>query len=164
MSIRIYVEAYSGYKANERPQRFYVDEDSYEISAIQDLWQDPNATYFKVRTTEKKTYLLRYDLCEDTWSLQSGFDGEELLTRPGIEIVPIDPETIQMAISRVAACEQCRDEDACLPFDSIIKRVTGRLGRCDFMMSELARCPNCRALINEKTFVEPQGGIEIGAF
>src|SRR6185436_15497769 len=162
MSIRIYVEAYSGFKANERPLRFYVDEDTYEISAIQDLWQDPHATYYKVRTTQQKTYLLRYDQWEDQWSLQSGFDGEELLVRPGIEIVTVDSETIRKALSRVAACEKCRDEDACLPFDSIIKRITGRPGRCDFMMSELGRCPNCRALINEKTFVVPQSEIGIG--
>src|SRR4051812_1959291 len=103
MSIRIYVEAYSGYKANERPMRFYVDEDTYEISAIHDLWEDPNATFFKVTTTEQKTYLLRYDACEDEWSLQSGFDGKELLARPGIEIVTVDPDTIHRAISQVAA-------------------------------------------------------------
>src|SRR5262245_21149046 len=115
MSIRIYVEAYSGYKANERPIRFFVDEDTYEINAIQDLWQDPNAAYFKVRTTDHKIYLLRYDQRADQWSLQSGFDGDELLVRPGIEIVPIDPQTIQMAISRVVACELCHDEDASLP-------------------------------------------------
>jgi hypothetical protein len=163
MSIRIYVEAYSGYKANERPIRFYVDEDTYEISAIQDLWQDPNATYYKVRTTEQKIYLLRYDQSEDKWTLQSGFDGEELLVRPGIDVVPVDPQTIQTAISKVVACEHCHEEYASLPFDSIIKLVTGRLGRCDFMMSELARCPNCRGMIDEKTFVQPQSETGIGS-
>ena len=27
--------------------------------------------------------------------------------------------------------------------------------------SEMARCPNCRAVISEKTPVEPRGGIEV---
>jgi hypothetical protein len=49
MSLRIYVDAYSGYKANERPQQFVLDEEVYEIAAVLDRWYEPSATYFKVR-------------------------------------------------------------------------------------------------------------------
>jgi hypothetical protein len=35
--------------------------------------------YFKVRSAEGKTYLLRCDEQEDERTLQSGFDGDELL-------------------------------------------------------------------------------------
>jgi hypothetical protein len=69
-------EAYSRYKANERPRQFTLDEEMYEIAAVLDQWYQPYATYFKVQTVERKTYLLRYDEETDEWKLQSGFDGE----------------------------------------------------------------------------------------
>ena len=78
-SLPIHVDAYSGYKANERPLRFWLDADMYEIDTIEDRWHDPNAEYFKVRTVDGKLFLLRYDEQEDDWTLQSGFDGEALL-------------------------------------------------------------------------------------
>jgi hypothetical protein len=60
-------------KANERPLRFWLDADMYEISTIEDRWHDPTAEYFKVRTVDGKLFLLRYDEREDEWTLQSGF-------------------------------------------------------------------------------------------
>jgi len=36
MSLPIHVTAYSGYKANERPRDFTVDEDLYEIAEVED--------------------------------------------------------------------------------------------------------------------------------
>jgi hypothetical protein len=69
------VEAYSGYKASERPRQFVLDEQIYEIAAVLDQWYEPAASYFKVHSTEGKTYLLRYDEQTDDWTLQSGFDG-----------------------------------------------------------------------------------------
>jgi hypothetical protein len=87
MAVRIYVDAYSGYKANERPRQFTLDEEIYETAAVLDQWYEPSATYFKVQSTEKKIYLLRYDEEADEWTLQSGFDGDELLARPSIELV-----------------------------------------------------------------------------
>ena len=85
MSLPIQVDAYSGHRANERPQQFVLDEDRYEIASVEDRWYEPDAEYFKVRTTTSKTYLLRYEQHGDVWTLQSGFDGDELLARPGID-------------------------------------------------------------------------------
>jgi len=90
MSLPIHVDAYSGYKANERPRRFTLDEVVYEIDAVLDHFYEPSATYFKVQSVEGKTYLLRYDEEADEWTLQSGFDGDELLARPSIELVTVD--------------------------------------------------------------------------
>jgi len=81
MSLPVYVDAYSGYKANERPRQFTLDEQIYEIAAVLDQWYEPSATYFKVQSTEGNTYLLRYDEETDEWTLQGGFDGDELLAR-----------------------------------------------------------------------------------
>ena len=61
MSLPVYVDAYSGHRANERPRSFELDEKIYEIASVEDRWYEPDAEYFKVRTTDSKTYLLRYE-------------------------------------------------------------------------------------------------------
>lgn len=43
----IYVDAYSGYKANERPCRFELDEELCEIAAVEDRWQSPRGIFSK---------------------------------------------------------------------------------------------------------------------
>ncbi|HET9218236.1 MAG TPA: hypothetical protein VFR18_14725 [Terriglobia bacterium] len=96
MSLAIYVEAYSGHRANERPLRFSVDpmieehggvSGVFDIEAIEDRWYDPHAEYFKVRTTDGKRYILRYDERQNEWTLRSGLDGDELLARPGTVVI-----------------------------------------------------------------------------
>ena len=52
MCLPVHVTAYSGYKANERPREFTVDEDLYEIAEVEDRWYEPDAMFFRVRTTE----------------------------------------------------------------------------------------------------------------
>ena len=54
------------------------DDEIYEIAAVLDQWSEPSVVYFKVQSNEGKVYLLRYDEPEDEWTLQSGFDGDEL--------------------------------------------------------------------------------------
>jgi hypothetical protein len=93
MQVPVYVDVYSGFKANERPSQFVLDDEIYDIAAVLDQWYEPSATYFKVQSTVGKTYLLRYDEETDEWTLQSGFDGDELLTTPGIELVTVDSTT-----------------------------------------------------------------------
>jgi hypothetical protein len=87
MSFPIHVTAYSGYQANERPRDFTVDEGLFEVAEVEDRWYEPDAMYFRVRTTEGKRYILRYDESEDEWRLQNGFDGDELLARLSIRLV-----------------------------------------------------------------------------
>jgi hypothetical protein len=43
-----------------------------------------------------------------------------------------------------------------IPFDWILAEVTGKRGPYEFILSEPARCPNCKAEISEKTLVEPK--------
>ncbi len=59
MSLPIQV---AGYKANERPKSFSVDEDWHEIAAIEVRRLEPDAEHFRVSTID--------------WTLQSGFDGD----------------------------------------------------------------------------------------
>jgi hypothetical protein len=155
MSLPIYVDAYSGYKANERPRQFTLDEEIYEIDAVLDQWYEPSATYFKVQSTERKVYLLRYDEQDDEWTLQSGFDGDELLARPSIQLVTVDPATAKKAEQQIESCEHCHPDDAEIPFDWLAE-VTARRGAVEFVLTEPARCPNCKHEITEKTLVEPK--------
>ena len=159
MSLPIDVRAYSGYRANERPIHFCVDEDLIKIAEVEDRWYDFDAEYLKVRSTEGKRYLLRCSR-KGEWSLQSAFDGAELLARPSIELITVDANTIRAAELQIAGCERCRDAEAELLFDAILADVTGKHGAFEFVMAEPANCPNCRMELNEKSLVELQGGIE----
>jgi len=54
MPLEIYVDAYSGFKTNERPRQFSLDEENFEIEAVEKQWRSPEAEYFKVRTQDGK--------------------------------------------------------------------------------------------------------------
>lgn len=69
--MQIKVSAYSGYKANERPASFSLEEHSYRVEEVLDQWYDPDAVYFKVRADDQNLYILRYHIPSDTWSLES---------------------------------------------------------------------------------------------
>ena len=56
MSLPVIVIAYSGYRANERPLRFTLDEQAFEIASIEDHRLEPDAEYFKVRSTDGKKF------------------------------------------------------------------------------------------------------------
>src|SRR5262249_21030462 len=128
----------------------------YEIDAVLDQWHEPSATYFKVDSTEGKTYLLRYDEEAVEWTLQSGFDRDELLARPSIELVTVDAVIARKAEQQIESCEHCHPADAEIPFDWLLAEVSSTLGACEFILSEPARCPNCKHEITEKTLVEPK--------
>jgi len=156
MPIPDYVDAYSGYKASERPRQFTLDEEIYGIDVVLDQWYEPSATYFKVQSNEGNIYLLRYDEEADEWTLQSGFDGDELLARPGIVLVTVDSVIAKKAEQQIESCEHCHPADAEIPFDWLLAEVTGRRGAVEFVLTEPARCPNCKHEITEKTLVEPK--------
>jgi hypothetical protein len=156
MSLPVYVDAYSGYKANERPRQFTLDDEIYEMAAVLDQWYEPSATYFKVQSTEMKIYLLRYDEETDEWTLQSGFDGDELLARPSIELVTVDSVITKKAEQQIDSCEHCHSADGEIPFDWLLAELTGKRGPYEFMLSERVRRPNCKHEITEKTLVDPK--------
>ena len=108
----------------------------------------------KAKTAERK--LLRDEQQGDVWTLQSGFDGGELLARPGIEVVTVDAARIREAEFKIECREYCHPDDAEIPFDWILQMVTGRSGMVDFMMLEGAKCPNCKQSLTEKTLIEPK--------
>lgn len=65
----IRVECYAGHRADERPLRFVLREQSFEISELDGRWYSPEATYFRVRAEDGDYYVLRHDEVQDVWSL-----------------------------------------------------------------------------------------------
>ena len=66
----IEVNAYSGYKANERPISFILDDRKLKVVKIIDRWYGVDYDYFKVLANDGKLYLLRWHRTLDEWSLQ----------------------------------------------------------------------------------------------
>ncbi len=71
--LRLQVETYSGYKADERPLRFRQGERSYEVCEVLDRWYGPADTWFRVRADDGCCYVLRHRRCadEDFWTLEA---------------------------------------------------------------------------------------------
>jgi uncharacterized protein (UPF0128 family) len=71
--MKLFVECYSGAKADERPLRFQWDGRRYTVEETLDQWHEPNATYFKLRADDGNTYILRLDNAtpEGVWTLSS---------------------------------------------------------------------------------------------
>ncbi|MCS6954077.1 MAG: hypothetical protein NZM33_14605 [Bryobacteraceae bacterium] len=69
----IRVECYSGYKADQRPLRFYIGQTRYEVQEVLDQWYGPEATWFRVRAQDGNLYILRHTFSEqhDFWTLES---------------------------------------------------------------------------------------------
>jgi len=67
-SVPVEVEAYSGYRADERPVAFVFEGASYRITHIIARWYDPDAEYFRIRTSDGHRFLLRCG--RDGWTLE----------------------------------------------------------------------------------------------
>ena len=72
----IKVHAYSGYKANERPTAFVVDDGRYNVTHIIDRWYGEEHDYFKVLADDGKIYLLKWHRITDTWVLEKVMEKE----------------------------------------------------------------------------------------
>jgi len=66
---KIEVIAYSGYKSNERPLRFVLNDKSVEIKGILDRWYGEEHDYFKVLAHDGYVYLLKWHRSLDIWFL-----------------------------------------------------------------------------------------------
>lgn len=66
----VQVECYAGYRGEERPLRFQWGERSHEITSVLDQWYGPEEIYFKVRTEQNDTYILRHS-ATGVWTVES---------------------------------------------------------------------------------------------
>ena len=65
----ISVDCYAGYRGEETPLRFRLGNRLNEIAEVVDRWLAPDYRYFKVRTSEGETYILRHDTITGVWEL-----------------------------------------------------------------------------------------------
>ncbi len=69
---KIDVVAYSGYKANERPVLFVLDDQKKEVKEIKDRWFGPDHDCFKVLADDGCVYLLKWQRSSDKWFCEKG--------------------------------------------------------------------------------------------
>jgi len=65
------VECYAGYKADQRPVKFKLGNQTLEIQAIEDQWYSPDSVYFRVRAADGNIYVLRHHETADSWTLEA---------------------------------------------------------------------------------------------
>jgi hypothetical protein len=64
---KIEVAAYSGYKANERPLYFVLEQKKLRVVNVVDRWYGVEHDYFKVLADDGKVYLIRWHRLLDLW-------------------------------------------------------------------------------------------------
>jgi hypothetical protein len=72
----IKVESYSGFKADEYPKCFYMEDIRHEVFEVTDRWYQGNSDpeipvsdYFKVVAADGREYILKHELVNDKWFL-----------------------------------------------------------------------------------------------
>ena len=60
--MRVTVQTYAGYRGDERPSSFSLEDRILRIMDIVDRWYDPDHNIFKVLADDGGIYLLRHDM------------------------------------------------------------------------------------------------------
>lgn len=63
------VECHAGYCGEEEPRALHIGGRRIEIADIADRWLAPEHRYFKVRTVEGCTCILRHDSASGVWTM-----------------------------------------------------------------------------------------------
>lgn len=69
--MKIQVECYSGRKADERPIKFWLPDQTLFVESIEDQWYGPDGPYFRVRADDGNTYVLGHHESHNEWILES---------------------------------------------------------------------------------------------
>lgn len=75
--VKIEVVAYSGYKANERPLSFVLEQHRFSVVDVLDRWYGVENDYFKVLADDGKVCLIRWQRALDLWFLVKIMDKGE---------------------------------------------------------------------------------------
>jgi hypothetical protein len=67
---RTAVRCFAGYRADERPLSFLVDEGEIEIRTILESWREPDYLFFKVEMIDGRVFELRRHEYEDSWEMR----------------------------------------------------------------------------------------------
>lgn len=63
------VECYAGHRGEETPRRFRLGDRFVEVQEVIDAWLAPDHRYFKVRSSDGDTYILRHDVSSGAWEM-----------------------------------------------------------------------------------------------
>ena len=63
------VICYAGYRGEEEPREFLIGKRKIHVEEIVDRWLSPDHRNFKVRGSDRDTYILRYNITTDQWEL-----------------------------------------------------------------------------------------------
>ena len=80
MPLRLKVESYAGYKADERPMRFTPQTAggrTYEVREVLDQWYGVGHRCFKVRADDDAVYILKHIDTDNIWILEAYRAGKE---------------------------------------------------------------------------------------
>lgn len=69
VKVSIKVQTYSGYKADERPTSFTLEDRRFEVRGILDQWQGADHAYFKLIADDSNLYIIRHDTDADEWEI-----------------------------------------------------------------------------------------------
>ncbi|MBI4962108.1 MAG: hypothetical protein HY913_02425 [Desulfomonile tiedjei] len=67
---RTAVRCFAGYRANERPISFLMQDHEIEVRAILESWREPDYLCFKVATDNGRVFDLRHHEHEDSWQVK----------------------------------------------------------------------------------------------
>jgi hypothetical protein len=74
--MKLKVESYSGYKADQRPSSFTLHGHRFQVTEVIDSWFGPDHAYFKVRADDSNIYILKHSPEDDEWSLEMFRQGD----------------------------------------------------------------------------------------
>jgi len=66
------VQCYAGYKGEQGPQRFLLDEHWLEVEEVLREWREPASVFFRVRASDGRIYVLRrgVEATPNNWSIE----------------------------------------------------------------------------------------------
>ncbi|THB69096.1 MAG: hypothetical protein D6E12_05235 [Desulfovibrio sp.] len=67
--VPVHVECYAGYRGEQTPRRIHFQEQTVRVEKVLDQWVEPEHRYFKVRTEDGATWLLRVAHGSLSWEI-----------------------------------------------------------------------------------------------
>jgi hypothetical protein len=74
--MRLKVDSYSGYKADQRPLSFTLNGRQFKVREWLDAWYGPDHAFFKVRADDCNIYILKHSPENDEWTLEMYRQGD----------------------------------------------------------------------------------------
>jgi hypothetical protein len=72
----VVVEVFAGYKGEKTPRSFILEGATLSVEQVIDRWYSETHSYFRVKASDGRRYVLRLDLDDDWWELVMLEDAE----------------------------------------------------------------------------------------